>query len=292
MTRKNARSEINSGRAFFIECDESAIDLGFSGLRRHQIDHVRVGGERRDRVPLPLPERLQKIGERLLPHLLKILPELGPPLLRDVRVPAPADLLRYRGWEGKQTENRWSHWVWRQYASAFWDDIRLDRVLPYRQARDEEDEKHVHPLQLDVIDRCLALWSNPAERVFTPFAGVGSELYSAVRAGRYAVGVELKPSYYRQALKNLAAAEQERDDEMPTLGGGEISSGMGPVLIVQVVDQVETNKPLHAGRAKAVKSPARAPARPAIRRSNDYTASTTRALDIPRTYRGLLYLAA
>jgi hypothetical protein len=67
----------------------------------------------------------------------------------------PSDLLHYRGWTGKQTENRYSHWIWRQYASAFWDDVRLDRVLPFREARDEEDEKHVHPLQLDVIERAL-----------------------------------------------------------------------------------------------------------------------------------------
>ena len=61
------------------------------------------------------------------------------------RVP-PADLLPYRGWSGKQTENRWSHWIWRQYADCMWDDIRLNRVLPFREARDGEDEKHVHPL--------------------------------------------------------------------------------------------------------------------------------------------------
>lgn len=119
----------------------------------------------------------------------------------------PAELHQWRGWTGNQIENRYSHWIWRQYASAFWDDVRLDRVLPYREARDEEDEKHVHPLQLDVIDRCLTLWSNPAERVLTPFMGVGSEVYAAVRAGRFGIGVELKPSYYRQALKNLAALE-------------------------------------------------------------------------------------
>lgn len=118
----------------------------------------------------------------------------------------PDELHRYRGWEGKQTENRYSHWIWRQYASAFWDDVRIDRVLPFRQARDDEDEKHIHPLQLDVIDRVLVLWSNPGETVLTPFMGVGSEVYSAVRGGRRAIGVELKPSYYRQAVKNVAAA--------------------------------------------------------------------------------------
>ena len=118
----------------------------------------------------------------------------------------PAELARYRGWTGSQLENRYSHWIWRQYASAFWDDIRIDRVLPFKAARDDEDEKHVHPLQLDVIERCLALWSNPGEVVLTPFMGVGSEVYAAVANGRRGVGVELKDSYYRQAVKNVEAA--------------------------------------------------------------------------------------
>ena len=126
----------------------------------------------------------------------------------------PSDLLPYKNWKGKQTENRFSHWIWRQYASAFWDDVRLDRVLPYKPARDVEDEKHVHPLQLDVIDRALVLWSNPGETVLTPFMGVGSEVYGAVMAGRRGIGCELKASYYRQAVKNLAeagkAAEQQK----------------------------------------------------------------------------------
>jgi DNA modification methylase len=119
----------------------------------------------------------------------------------------PADLLRYRGWTGKQTENRYSHWIWRQYASAFWDDVRLDRVLPFREGRDDDDEKHVHPLQLDVIHRALQLWSNPGERILTPFMGVGSEVYEAVATGRYGIGAELKPSYYRQAVRNLATLD-------------------------------------------------------------------------------------
>ncbi len=118
----------------------------------------------------------------------------------------PNDLKRYRGWTGKQTENRFSHWIWRQYASCFWDDIRLDRVMPYKEGRDEEDERHLHPLQLDVIERCVVLWSNPGENVLTPFMGVGSEVYGAVINDRRGVGVELKASYYRQALKNLEAA--------------------------------------------------------------------------------------
>lgn len=133
--------------------------------------------------------------------------------------PIPAELHRYKGWDGKQTENRFSHWIWRQYASAFWDDIRLDRVLPFRDARDDEDEKHVHPLQLDVIDRTLHLWSNPGETVLTPFMGVGSEVYAAVRQGRIGVGIELKPSYFRQAIKNLehALAENKQDREQTML---------------------------------------------------------------------------
>ena len=118
----------------------------------------------------------------------------------------PKELHRYKSWKGKQTENRFSHWIWRQYASCFWDDIRLDNVLPYREARDSEDEKHVHPLQLDVIERCVQLWTNPGETVLTPFMGVGSEVYGAVKAGRRGVGVELKPSYWRQAVKNLEHA--------------------------------------------------------------------------------------
>ena len=120
--------------------------------------------------------------------------------------PIPTELLQYKNWQGKQIENRYSHWIWRQYASAFWSDIRLDRVLPYRASRDIEDEKHVHPLQLDVIDRVLVLWSNPGEIVFTPFMGVGSEVYGAVKNQRIGIGVELKPSYYRQAAKNMREA--------------------------------------------------------------------------------------
>ncbi len=118
----------------------------------------------------------------------------------------PAELLRYKGWTGKQTGNRFSHWIWRQYASAFWDDVRIGRVLPFKAARDSEDEKHVHPLQLDVIDRAVVLWSNPGETVLTPFMGVGSEVYGAVMNGRRGVGVELKESYFRQAIKNMEAA--------------------------------------------------------------------------------------
>jgi len=90
----------------------------------------------------------------------------------------------------------------------------MHRVLPYRDSREQDDEKHVHPLQLDVIDRCVVLFSNPGEKVFTPFMGVGSEVYSPVMLGRKGIGVELKPSYYRQALLNCeSAAAGRRTDQ-------------------------------------------------------------------------------
>ncbi len=128
----------------------------------------------------------------------------------------PKQFEKYRGWTGKQTENRYSQWIWRQYASAFWDDVRLDRVLPFQDCKEPDDEKHVHPLQLDVIERCVVLWSNPGETVLTPFMGVGSEVYGAVINGRRGIGVELKASYYRQAVQNVRmAARGEREPPRP-----------------------------------------------------------------------------
>ena len=122
----------------------------------------------------------------------------------------PSELMSYRGYEGNQIENRYSHWIWRQYASSFWDDIRIDNVLPYRESREQDDERHVHPLQLDVIERTVTLYSNPDEVVLTPFMGVGSEVYAAVKLSRFGVGAELKESYYRQAIKNLSLVKQDQ----------------------------------------------------------------------------------
>jgi len=122
----------------------------------------------------------------------------------------PRELLEWKGHDGKQTENRFSHWIWRQYASCVWDDIRIENVLAYEESRDKDDERHVHPLQLDVIERAVALWSNPGEVVFTPFMGVGSEVYGAVLNGRKGVGVELKASYYRQAVRNLSSIARDQ----------------------------------------------------------------------------------
>ena len=118
----------------------------------------------------------------------------------------PHEILSLKGHTGKQTENRFSHWIWRQYASAFWDDVRIERTLPYKDTKEPDDEKHVHPLQLDVIDRVIVLRSNPGDVVLTPFLGVGSEAYSAVMNGRKAIGIELKPTYFNQAVKNCEEA--------------------------------------------------------------------------------------
>jgi DNA modification methylase len=121
--------------------------------------------------------------------------------------PVPGDLQKFRG-EVDQRENKLSHWIWRRYASCVWDDIRIDRVLPYKEAKEPDDEKHVHPLQLDVIERAVVLWSNPGDVVLTPFMGVGSEVWGAVRNGRRGVGVELKSSYFKQAKVNVANAAE------------------------------------------------------------------------------------
>ena len=103
--------------------------------------------------------------------------------------------------------NKLSHYIWQRYASSVWDDIRIDNVLPFRDSREEDDEKHVHPLQLDVIDRIIELYSNKGETVLTPFMGVGSEVYSPVSMGRKAIGIELKDSYFKQAKINLELAK-------------------------------------------------------------------------------------
>jgi len=136
--------------------------------------------------------------------------------------PLPADCLAYRGWTGKQTENKYSQSIWRRYASSVWDDIRMHRVLPFREARESDDEKHVHPLQLDVIDRVVVMRSAPGETVFTPFMGVGSEVYSPLMLGRRAIGAELKTSYFRQAAKNceLGAKGMFLDGECEDLFAG------------------------------------------------------------------------
>jgi len=105
--------------------------------------------------------------------------------------------------------NWYSIEVWQRYASPVWMDINQTRTLQYRSARDQKDEQHISPLQLDVIERCIDLWSNPGDSVITPFLGIGSEVYCAVKMGRKGIGIELKPSYFAQAKRNIEAIKAE-----------------------------------------------------------------------------------
>ncbi len=126
---------------------------------------------------------------------------------------------KWENFTGDQRENKLSHLTWQRYASSVWDDIRIDNVLPFKDSREEDDEKHVHPLQLDVIDRLVYLYTNPGEVVLTPFMGVGSEVYSPVSLGRKSIGIELKDSYYKQAVLNLKDANKrfENNNKQLTL---------------------------------------------------------------------------
>lgn len=128
----------------------------------------------------------------------------------------PAHIRALRGFSGDQKANRFSHWIWRRYASSIWDDIRMGRVLPFEPSGDgsDQEEKHCHPLQLDVCDRIVEMRSNPGERVLTPFLGVGSEAYSAILHGRYGMGAELKPQFYVQAERNADAAASGQKKEI------------------------------------------------------------------------------
>lgn len=96
--------------------------------------------------------------------------------------------------------------VWQKYASPVWMDINQSDTLQRKSAREDKDEKHICPLQLEVIKRCIELWSNPNDIVLDPFAGIGSTPYVALRMGRRGLGVELKESYYEQAVKNCNEA--------------------------------------------------------------------------------------
>jgi len=123
---------------------------------------------------------------------------------------------KYRDHSDPKT-NKLSHIIWQRYASSVWDDIRIDEVLKYKNTKDEDDEKHVHPLQLDVIDRLVELYSNPGETVLTPFMGVGSEVYSPVSLGRKSIGIELKDTYYKQAIDNLKDVKFRHSDNQVEL---------------------------------------------------------------------------
>jgi DNA modification methylase len=97
--------------------------------------------------------------------------------------------------------------IWQRYADPVWFDISQTNVLNFKAGRGEDDERHICPLQLDVIERCIQLWSNPGDIVFSPFAGIGSEGHGAIQQGRKFIGIELKPEYFNVACRNLTAAE-------------------------------------------------------------------------------------
>jgi len=105
--------------------------------------------------------------------------------------------------------NKYSHKVWQRYASPVWFDIRQTNTLNIQMARHEDDERHICPLQLDTIARCLELWTNKGDTVFSPFFGIVSEGYQALKLGRKFVGVELKKSYFDQGVKFLTELETE-----------------------------------------------------------------------------------
>lgn len=127
----------------------------------------------------------------------------------------PGDYIGQNAPHSYQTQRDYSIAVWQRYASPVWFDIDQTNVLNFQLARDSQDEKHICPLQLDVIARCVDLWTNAGEVVFSPFAGIGSEGYEALKLGRKFVGIELKQSYFDIAVRNLTAIEFE--SSQPTL---------------------------------------------------------------------------
>ncbi len=107
-------------------------------------------------------------------------------------------------------QTRFSIDVWQRYASPVWMDIDAGRTLQKKAAREERDERHICPLQLDVIDRAIVMWSNPGDTILSPFAGIGSEGHQAIKWGRKYIGIELKESYYREAVHYLTSAEHQQ----------------------------------------------------------------------------------
>lgn len=107
--------------------------------------------------------------------------------------------------------NKLSQFIWRRYASSSWEDIRANVCLTYKPARDKDDDRHVCPLQLDIITRAIILYTNEDDIILDPFAGVGSTVYESVRNNRKGIGIELKESYYRQMVKNLKNINKKKD---------------------------------------------------------------------------------
>lgn len=132
--------------------------------------------------------------------------------------PVHGELDHYEGTDEFQSNGRLSIDIWQRYASPVWMDINPSDTLQGRSAREEKDERHICPLQLQVIHRALQLWTNPGDVVLSPFAGIGSEGYESIRLGRRFIGIELKPSYYEQAVKNLRSIEGQVENEMLDFG--------------------------------------------------------------------------
>lgn len=139
--------------------------------------------------------------------------EGGEPVVHDLEIGEYIGTKGPEKWEirpNKRTErDNHSIAVWQRYASPVWYDIQQTRVLNYQQAKGDKDEKHICPLQLDVISRCIHLWTNKGDVVFSPFAGIGSEGYEAIKMHRKFIGIELKPEYFSAAQKYLNEAEEQ-----------------------------------------------------------------------------------
>lgn len=127
--------------------------------------------------------------------------------------PTLKDSRKHRDISMASADPVYSHHVWRRYASPVWMDINQSNTLQREPAREEQDERHICPLQLDVIERGLELWTNLNDITFSPFMGIGSEGYQAVKMGRRFVGIELKESYFKVATNNLLAASQKAQEQ-------------------------------------------------------------------------------
>ena len=153
--------------------------------------------------PIKHPRGLSEYyGERSIPKNLDHYIAMQQELQGDGIEPNPYD--------GRKDKR--SHWIWQQYASPVYFDVRETRVLPYRGGRDPDDQRHICPLQLDVVERCMELWSTEGDTFLTPFGGIGTEAFVAVKNGRKAILAELKTSYFRQAVKNLQSAKKQRSE--------------------------------------------------------------------------------
>jgi len=156
-----------------------------------------------NKVPVTHPFGLQHYaGDTLiLPNMLKAFNNAN-----ETKFTAEQLIEHLKSTKENDKISKLNHYIWQRYASSVWDDVREGNLLPYHDSKEDDDEKHVTPTQLDVMDRLVDLYSNPNEIVFTPFAGIGTEMFSAVSLGRRAIGIELKDSYYKQAVLNLKEA--------------------------------------------------------------------------------------